>query len=99
LAGRLSNQLSTSETAKLVAPILVRIGNDTAAKTVITWLQNLDENAGTFIGGQLFQETRTPAMFAAWEAALEPTVPFRNEENRATIRSRLAARAKSRAGN
>lgn len=92
LAARLANQPPTSAAAKLSAPILVRIGDATAGKTVVTWLQGIGEDAAPLIRDLVVQQTRTPAMFTAWKAALDPTMPFRNEQNREAIRAGLAVR-------
>ena len=91
LAARLANQPSTSATAQLVAPILVNIGDVTAATAVVNWLQGLSENAAPLIQDLIVQRTRTEPMLAAWAAALNPAVPFRNEQNREVIRAGLAA--------
>ena len=90
LAARLVGQPPTSETAKLVTPILVRIGNDTAGQAVVKWLQNTRENVAPFIEELIVQHSSGPAMSAVWTAALEPTVKFRNEKNREAIRAAFA---------
>lgn len=91
LAARLVGQPPTSETVKLVAPILVRIGNDAAGQAVVKWLQNTRENVAPFIEDLIVQYSSGPAMSAAWTAALKPAVKFRNEKNREAIRAALAA--------
>ena len=90
LASRLANQRSTSAPAKLVAPILANIGDGTAATAVVSWLQGQTEDASPLIQDLVVQRTRTEQMLAAWNAALAPAVPFRNEQNREAIRAALA---------
>lgn len=92
LATRLTDQPPTSEPAKLVAPILVKIGDATAGKAVINWLQGTGENATPLIRDLIVQRTTNPAMSAAWKAALDPAAPFRNEQNREAIRAGLDER-------
>jgi len=89
LAARLTNQPPTSAPATLIAPILVNIGDVTAANAVISWLQGQTESAAPLIHN-LFEQTRTEKMLIAWTAAIDPAVPFRNEQNREAIRAGLA---------
>lgn len=91
LATRLANQSTTSAAAKLIAPILVKIGDATASKAVVGWLELRAENAGPVIQDLIRQRTRSEPMLSAWTAALNPAVPFRNEQNREAIRAGLAA--------
>ena len=90
LAARLTNQPSTSPAGQLVAPILVRIGDAAASKAVVSWLQERSEDATPLIANLVRQETRSEAMLAAWAAALDPMMSFRNEQNRKAIRVGLA---------
>lgn len=90
LAARLEAESADSETARLVAPILVHIGDPIAAKTVVSWIQNRDENAGALVRELVVQQTRSEPMLHAWAAALDPSFAFRNEENREAIRGGLA---------
>ena len=92
LAARLSEQSPTSDAAKLVAPILVKIGDVTAAKAVVSWLQGTTDSAAPLIRDLIVQQTTNPEMFKAWAAALNPGLPFRNEQNREAIRAGLAER-------
>jgi hypothetical protein len=89
LAARLSGLSPASENSQLAAPLLVRIGDTTGAKAVVTWLQGTVEDATPLIRERLLKETRTPAMLVAWEAALDHAVTFRNERNREAIRAGL----------
>jgi len=91
LAARLVDQTSDSDAAKLVAPLLVRVGDASASAAVVTWLRGVSEDATPLIRERLFQETRTPAMLAAWKAAIDPAVAFRNELNREAIRAGLVS--------
>jgi hypothetical protein len=92
LATRLVDQSPASDTTKLVAPILVKIGDVTAGKAVVSWLRGLDSNAAPLIRDLIVQRTTNPAMSAAWTAALDPAEPFRNEQNREAIRAGLDER-------
>lgn len=91
LVARLANQPPTGETAKLVAPILVRIGDATGSKAVVGWLQGTSEDATPLIQNLVLQQTRSEKMLAAWDGALDPALTFRNEQNRQAIRAGLAA--------
>jgi HEAT repeat protein len=93
LEARLGGQSATSEAAKLIAPIIVRIGDATAGKAVVSWLQNRDENAAPLIRDLVVQQMRSDQMRSAWKAALDPAVPFRNEQNREAIRASLVLRS------
>lgn len=99
MADRLAHQSSTGATAKLVAPILVKIGDAAAGRAVVTWLQSRDENAEALIQDLTVHRTRSEQMLSAWAAALDPTVPFQNEQNREAIRTGLAARHANRTRN
>lgn len=90
LAARLEGQPSTSASAQLVAPLLVKIGDANASRAVISWLQARDEDATAMANDLIVQRTVNPVMLAAWEAALDPSVPFRNEKNRDAIRTGIA---------
>ena len=76
---------------RVVAPLLVGIGDVTAGQALVNWLQSTAEDAAPLLRDYLVRETRTPAMWAAWQAALDPEVPFRQEGNREAIRSGIAA--------
>jgi hypothetical protein len=91
LIARLANQSPMSTNAKLVAPILVKIGDAAAGKVVVSWLQNTNENAAPLIEDLIRQRTLGEPMLSIWAAALDPAVPFRSEQNREAIRAGLAA--------
>ena len=90
LADRLSSQPPTSATAELIAPVLVKIGDTTAGKVVVEWLTGRSENATPLIQDLIRQRTLGEPMLSMWNAALNPSVPFRNEQNREAIRAGLA---------
>lgn len=90
LVSRLTNQPPTSETAKLVAPLLVRIDDAAGSKALVEWLQGRSEDATQLIQDLVLQQTRGGTMLAAWDGALNPALIFRNEQNREAIRSGLA---------
>ena len=90
LVARLADQPPTSATAKLVAPLLVRIDDAASSKAVVEWLQGRSEDATPVILDLVLQQTRGETMLTVWVAALEPTAPFRNEQNREAIRAGLA---------
>jgi len=91
LVARLANQPPTSETAKLVAPVLVRIDDAAGCKAVLGWLQGTSDDATPIIRELVLQQTRGLKMLAAWDGALNPALTFRNEQNREAIRASLAA--------
>ncbi len=91
LVARLANQPPTSATAKLVAPLLVRIDDAVGSKAVVGWLQGRSEDATPLIQDLVLQQTRGDKMLAAWNDALDPALTFRNEQNREAIRAGLAA--------
>ncbi len=91
LAARLADQPPTSEAVMLVAPILARIGDATASKALVDWLQGRPENAAPIIHDLIRQRWLDDPFQSAWPAALDPAVPFKNEENRKAIREALDA--------
>ena len=91
LAARLADQPSTSEAVKLVAPILARITDPSASKAMVAWLQGRSENAAPLIHDYIRQRMLGDPFTSAWATALDPAVPFSNEENRKAIREALDA--------
>ena len=89
LSELLANEPLTSLTSELAASTLNTIGDSTAAKALLNWLQNSDESAAPFAHGYVVR-TRTNALLATWQSALDPTVSFRSEKNREAIRTGLA---------
>ena len=91
LAARLGDQPPTSPTAKLVVPILVKIGDITAGKAVLGWLRERSEDVTPLIKDLIVQRTLNPAMLEAWDSALDTSMTFRIEQNREAIRAGIAA--------
>ncbi len=97
LAARLANKSPTSPEVQLVAPILARITDPSASKAVVDWLQDRRENAAPLIHDYIRQHMRGDPFTSAWATALDPAVPFKNEENRKAIREALDAYRAGRA--
>ncbi len=91
LAARLANQSPTSEAVQLVAPILVRNPAPAAQEALVGWLRSRPENAAPLVHDLIRQRIIVDPFQTAWATALDPAVPFRNEENRQAVRSALAA--------
>lgn len=91
LAIRLSNQPSTSDAVKLIAPILARTSGPDGQAALVSWLQTRPENAAPLVHDLIRQQIRTDPFQSAWAKALDPGVPFKNEENRTAIREALDA--------
>ena len=91
LAARLTNQSPTSPEVQLVAPILARITDPSASNAVVGWLQGRSENAAPLIHDYIRQRMLGDPFTSAWATALDPAVPFKNEENRKAIREALDA--------
>ena len=91
LSARLADQPPTSEAVKLVAPVLARIGDATASKALVDWLQGRSENAAPLIHDLIRQRWLGDPFESAWATAVGPAVPFKNEENRKAIREALDA--------
>jgi len=91
LVSRLGNQAESSPVAKLVVPILVRIGDVTAGKAVTDWLREQNEDATPFVYDLIVQQTLNPPMLDAWKSALDPAIAFSNQRNKDAIRTGLAA--------
>ena len=70
---------------------LSQIGDKTAPQAVISWLQAADKSAAPLVDDWIVRGSGRGHRHAA-EAALNPSVPFRNEENREAIRAAIAAR-------
>ena len=91
LAARLADQPPTSEAVKLVAPILARTSGPAGQEAVVNWLRNRPENAAPLVHDLIRQQIRTDPFETAWATAVDPAVPFKNEENRKAIREALDA--------
>ena len=91
LAARLANQPPTSEVIALVAPILARNGAPEAQQALVDWLKGRAEDATPLIHDLIRQRILVDPVKSAWGAALDPSVPFRNEQNRKAIRDAIDA--------
>jgi hypothetical protein len=86
LVARLSSEAPESEASKVASTTLARMSTRSAAQALVTWLQTADASAATF-AREYATHTQFPEI---WEAALNSTVPFRNEQNREAIRAGIA---------
>jgi len=91
LAARLANQPPTSDAVKLVAPILAANSAPGAQQALVDWLRDRPENAASLVHDLIRQRILGDPFESAWATALDPAVPFRNEENRKAIREALDA--------
>lgn len=91
LAARLANQPPTSEVIVLVAPILATNGAPEAQQALVDWLKGRAEDATPLIHDLIRQRILVDPVKSAWGAALDPSVPFCNEQNRKAIRDALDA--------
>ncbi|MBL9117331.1 MAG: hypothetical protein JNJ83_20150 [Verrucomicrobiaceae bacterium] len=73
---------------------LGRIGDKSASRAVIAWLQDTDKSAAPLVADWISRASGVGQLPAA-EAALNPSVPFRSEENREAIRAALSAQRAS----
>jgi len=89
LAALLVDQPPTSATAWLASGTLAAMASKSAAKPLLQWLEGADATAAQLARTYVVQ-ARNPALIKAFWAALDPSVPFRSEENREAIRSGLA---------
>ena len=88
VAALLATPPASTPASTLAGGILVGIGDLSAAKVLLAWLQNAD--AGVAIPVRDFvAQTHTPALLEAWSAALDSKVVFRSEQLRETIRAAL----------
>jgi HEAT repeat protein len=85
----LVNQPPTSETSRLASGILAEMNTAAAAKALVNWLQDVDATAAPLASNYVIN-LRSPAMLQAFQAALDPSVPFHSEQNREAIRAGLA---------
>ena len=89
LAARLKGQAPTSEVVELLAPILAGTNGPDGQQALVSWLQGRSENATPLVEQLFRQHIRTDPFESAWGKALDPAVPFVNEENRKAIREAL----------
>ena len=91
LAARLANQPPTSEVIALVAPILAKNVAPEAQQALVDWLKGRPEDATPLLHDLIRQRILVDPVTSAWGAALAPSVPFRNEQNRKAIRDAIDA--------
>lgn len=89
LAARLSNDTPTNEASRLAAGALARMVGTPSNRVLVAWMQAA--TAAAPLAHKLALGTQSPAI---WQAALDPSVPFRSEQNRAAIRAALNERNK-----
>jgi hypothetical protein len=89
LAALLVNQPPTSAAGKLASGTLAAMSDPAAAPALLSWLQTTDASAAPLVPNYIVR-TNSPEMLKACEAALNPAVPFRSEQNREAIRAGLA---------
>jgi hypothetical protein len=75
----------------MIAPILVKISGPSSHESLVNWLRTRPENAAPLVDDLIRQQIPVDPFETAWATALDPVVPFRNEENRQAIRAALAA--------
>lgn len=91
LAARMAGQPPTGAAVELVAPILAKNVAPQAQQALVDWLKGRAEDATPLIHDLIRQRILVDPERSAWGAALDPTVPFRNEQNRKAIREALDA--------
>ncbi len=93
LAARLVDQPATSEAVKLLVPILTGISGEAGHKALVAWLQTRPENCAALVH-DLFRRQilgDLDSFEKSWATALDPSAPFRNEENRKAVQEALEA--------
>ncbi|MDI1248185.1 MAG: hypothetical protein PSV13_04800 [Lacunisphaera sp.] len=84
----LTQQAGMNGASELATKMLVNIGDESAAKALISWFQEADASAAG-LAANAVTGTRTPALLAAWKASLGSDKTFRSEEIRVAIRDAL----------
>lgn len=87
-AALLTHQSGMNGASALATKMLVNIGDESAAKALISWFQEADASAAG-LAASAVTGTRTPALLAAWKASLGSDKVFRSEEIRVAIREAL----------
>ena len=87
LAARLSNDAPTNEASQLAGNILFKMQGPVANQALVAWMENADVSAAP-LALELATNGQSPEI---WQAALNPAVPFRSEQNRLAIRQGLVA--------
>jgi len=91
LESALNNAPPGSKMNVIALSTLGQIGDKSASQAVISWLQTADKSAAPFVAKWIGKAGGLGQLPAA-EAALNPSVPFRSEENREALRAAIAAR-------
>lgn len=95
LAAHFVDQSAGSRGQEVLGNSLLGIGDTTAGRVLLNWLQTSEEDA-TLLARDFVARTRDPAMLEIWKSALDPTLQFRSEKNREAIRAGLIARDQNR---
>jgi hypothetical protein len=90
LESAMKNTPPGSKMNAIALSTLGQIGDKSAARAVINWLQVADKSAAPLVADWVGRASGSGNLPAA-EAALNPAVSFRSEENREAIRAALAA--------
>ena len=92
LAALLTDNPPTSLQAVLAFTTLTQIVDteDTAARTLVAWLENADSSAVPLIQSWFSGPNAQTTQSKAVTTALDPSVPFRSEANREALRAGLA---------
>ncbi len=90
LAAALDTNPLGSRTHTLAFTTLSQIGDESAARAVMSWLQAADGRAAQ-LATQWITQAHADSQLQAAEAALNTAVSFRDEKNREAIRAGLAA--------
>jgi hypothetical protein len=94
LESALNNSPTGSKMNVIALSTLGQIGDKSASRAVIAWLQDTDKSAAPLVADWISRASGVGQLPAA-EAALNPSVPFRSEENREAIRAALSAQRAS----
>ncbi|MEZ5324995.1 MAG: hypothetical protein R3F19_08020 [Verrucomicrobiales bacterium] len=89
LASALEKSAPGSRLNTIALYTISQIGDESAAQAVIGWFQGADSSAAPLVATWLGRATALSHQKAA-QSALNPSVPFRSEENREAIRVKLA---------
>ncbi len=90
LATALKNNPPGSRMNLNALSLLSHLSNNSAAPAVVEWLQTADISAAPHVA--IWIKNGNESHLRAAEAALNPSVPFRSEENREAMRKALAER-------
>ena len=89
LAAALEGQAAVNSATKLASTALSEMNEPAAAQALLGWLESADASVAP-LAQALVTDVRMPNMLKAYQAALDPTVPFKNEQVREAIRAGLA---------